>query len=39
MLNIALGVYLFGSLTSGVLIWTVLVAARRHDQGQGYDAE
>jgi len=39
MLNILLGVYLLGSLTTGGLLWTVLVAARRHDQGQGYDTE
>ena len=39
MFNILLGVYLLGSLTAGALLWMVLAAARRYDQGQGYGAE
>jgi len=39
MLNFLLGVYLLGSLATVGLLWTFLVAAKRHDQGKGYDTE
>jgi hypothetical protein len=35
MLNIFLGIYLFGSLTAVVLIWNVLVVAKWYSQGSG----
>lgn len=39
MLNIILGIYLLGSVLFGILLWTTLVVAKKHDHEQGHDTK
>jgi hypothetical protein len=39
MLSVFLGIYLIGSILSGILCWMILVAAKRPDRENGFDVE